>query len=72
MLIKNKTVYDVLKAFSRYILPAIAVCWVSIAEIWSLPYKTEISASIMAIVTLLNVILGISNENYNKEKMNNE
>lgn len=68
MVIKNDKVYDWLKYFGRYILPAVATFWVSLCKIWGLPYGTEISATIMAVDTLLNIILGISNENYNQIK----
>lgn len=67
MIIRNSKVYDVLKYIGRYILPALAALYVAIAKTWALPYATEISATIMAVDTFLNVILGISNENYNKQ-----
>lgn len=66
MTIKNSKLYDILKYIGRYILPALATLIVALAKIWGLPYGAEIAASIMAVDTFLNVILGISNENYNK------
>lgn len=66
MVIKNSKLYDILKYIGRYILPALAALYVAIAKTWGLPFATEISATIMAVDTFLNVILGISNENYNK------
>lgn len=67
MKIKNSKLYDILKYIGRYILPALATLIVALAKIWGLPYGAEIAASIMAVDTFLNVILGISNENYNKD-----
>lgn len=64
---KNKT-YDFWKRVAQYYLPAIATFVIGICKIWNLPYGTEISATIMAIDTLLGVFLGISTYNYNKEK----
>lgn len=68
MLIKNEKIYDILKYLSRYVLVALSVLYVALADIWGLPYKIEISATISAIVLFINTILGISNENYNKER----
>lgn len=67
MLIKSTKLYDVLKYIGRYILPALAAFYVAIAKTWGLPFQTEVAATIMAVDTFLNVILGISNENYNKD-----
>lgn len=64
MIITNKKVYDVLKYIGRYLLPALGVFWVAISEIYSLPLKMEIPATISAVTILLNTLLGISNENY--------
>ncbi len=66
MKMSNK-LYDILKFIAQYVLPAIATCVATIFKIWNLPYGVEISATIMAIDTLLGVILGISSYNYNKE-----
>lgn len=63
----SNKVYDILKFIAQYVLPAIATCVATIFKIWNLPYGVEISATIMAIDTLLGVILGISSYNYNKE-----
>lgn len=63
----NNKVYDVLKFIAQYVLPALATCVATIFKIWNIPYGVEISATIMAVDTLLGVILGISTYNYNKE-----
>ena len=60
--------YDFLKRVGRYVLPALATCVTTIFEIWNLPYGPQVGATIMAIDTALNVILGISSKNYYKEK----
>lgn len=67
MKLSNKT-YDFWKRVAQYYLPAIATCIATIFKIWNLPYGVEISATIMAIDTMLGVFLGISSYNYNKEK----
>lgn len=68
MVIENKKLYDFLKWLSRYCLPAICVFWTAIAEIYNLPLKTEITATVSALVVLMNTLLGISNENFRGKK----
>lgn len=68
MIIRNAKIYDILKYISRYFLPALIVLFVAVADTLNLPYKVEVSAIGAAVITFLNTILGISNENYNKEK----
>lgn len=63
MILKNKT-YDILKFIAQYLLPALATCVATIFKIWNISYGVEISATIMAIDTLLGVMLGISSKNY--------
>jgi len=62
---KNKT-YDILKEVALTVLPAIATFLVTLGNIWGIPFATEISATVIAIDTLLGAILHISNINYNK------
>lgn len=65
MILKNKT-YDILKFIAQYLLPGLATCVATIFKIWNIPYGVEISATIMAIDTLLGVMLGISSAKYNE------
>lgn len=67
MLIKNKKVYDLLKYISRYVLSGLIVLYASIAATLHLPYAVEVSAIGAALITFINTLLGISNENYNKD-----
>lgn len=64
---KNKT-YDFWKRVAMYYLPAIATAIITIFEIWKIPYGTQIGATITALDTALGVFLGISSNNYNKDK----
>ena len=66
MIFKN-SVYDVLKYVSLVVLPAIATLYLTLSNIWGLPYGTEIAASITAIDTLLGALIGVSSERYKKE-----
>ena len=55
----NKT-YDILKDVATIWLPALEVLIGSVWAIWQLPYAEEITATIVAVVGLLNTILGLS------------
>lgn len=67
--ISNKT-YDILKALTTYVLPAIATLYITLASIWGLGLSAEINATIEAIICFINVLLGLyvkkSSDAYNK------
>jgi len=62
----NNKIYDVLKWIALIVLPALAIFYGSLAEIWGLPYGEQIPDTITAIELFLGVVLGISNINYKK------
>ena len=68
MKLSNKT-YDVLKWVAMYLLPALGTLYFALAGIWGFPYGEEIVGTITAVDTFLGVILGISNAQYKKEKI---
>ena len=63
---KNKT-YDILKFIAQVVLPLLATFYVTLAELWGLPFSTEISGTIMAVDTLMGGILMKLSNNYNKK-----
>ena len=70
----NKT-YDILKDLATIWLPALNVCVASIWAIWGLPYGEQITATIVAVIGLLNAILGLSIKSSSKAywaKLNGE
>ena len=67
----NDKVYDLLKYLGMIGLPAVAVAYQSLAQVWSLPYSEQIPSTILIIVTLLNTCLQISSTNYDKEQKDN-
>lgn len=71
MTISNK-VYDILKWIATLVLPALATLYAAIAGIWNLPYGEAVSATIMAVVTFLGVVLKISSNSYYKNNSENE
>lgn len=67
MKLDNKT-YDRLKWIAQYFLPAIGTLYFTLARLWELPYGEQILGTITAFDTFLGVLLGISANNYNKNK----
>lgn len=67
MKLSNK-VYDIMKILAQIILPLLATFIAGVFEIWELPYGVQISATIMAIDTLLGGILAKLSYDYNKNK----
>lgn len=65
MKMSNK-VYNVLKWFAMYLLPASGTLYFALAGIWGFPYGEQIVGTITAFDTFLGVLLGISTAQYNK------
>lgn len=64
MKLSNKA-YDILAFIGRIMLPAIALAYGNLADIWHLPLKAEIVQTIGVIATLiLNVFLQETSKNY--------
>lgn len=59
-------VYDKLKWICLIFLPALATFYGVVAKIWSLPYGTEIPATITALGVFLGALIGVSTRAYNK------
>lgn len=64
----SNKVYDILKFIAQIVLPALATLYLTVANIWGLPYGEEISTTVMAVDTFLGAVLMISSSNYNKSK----
>lgn len=64
----NDKTYDILCWVGKIVLPALAVLYATLGDIWALPYTSEIPATIMGIDVFLNALLGIASNNYYKEK----
>lgn len=61
-------VYDILKFIAQILLPAIGTLYFALAEIWGMPYASEIVGTITAVDAFLGAMLGISTAQYNAEK----
>lgn len=66
-MIMNSKVYDVLKFIAQIVLPAIATFYLTLAGIWGLPFGEEVSATVMAVDTLLGAVLMLSSNAYSKQ-----
>lgn len=60
MLILPNKLYDVLKWVALIVLPALSVFYSALANIWGLPYGTQIPLTIDAIDVLIGSLIGIS------------
>lgn len=64
----SNKLYDFLKYLTIIVLPAIGALYAGLSQIWSLPYASEVPATITVICTFLGAILCISTAQYNKGK----
>ena len=71
MKLSNKA-YDVLKYISLIFLDAVGVAYQSLADIWNLPYGTEIMKTCTIISIFIGALIGVSSYNYNKDRKENE
>lgn len=61
----SNRLYDALKTVALIILPALGTFYVAIASVWGLPSANEVSATIVALVAFLGVIIKIGDASYN-------
>lgn len=66
MIFKNEKIYTFLKYLVLIGLPAINALWLSISQIWSLPYGEPISLTITAINVFIGTLIGVSSYRYSK------
>lgn len=67
MKMSNK-VYDILKWIAMILIPAVSALYFGLSQIWGFPYGEEIVGTLAVIDTFLGAILGISSNNYWKDK----
>lgn len=68
MLVLDNASYDKLKWIAQIFLPALGTLYFALAQIWGLPYGEQIVGTITALDTFIGVCLGISSDNYYKNK----
>lgn len=60
--------FDTLKWIAMVFLPAVAVAYLGMSDIWNLPYPSQIVGTISAIDTFIGVLLGIASQQYDNSK----
>ena len=65
----SNKIYDILKWVALIVLPAIAVLYGTLADIWGLPMAEQIPDTITAVDLFLGVVLGVSSAQYNKTNL---
>lgn len=71
MMLKNKT-YDILKAITLHILPALSTLVFALAQIWGWEWGEPVVGTISAVTVCLATILGISSHQYNKAEISDD
>lgn len=64
--------YDKLKWLTTKGLPAFGTFVSAVGLIWGIPNTEKVTATILALITMLGGMLGISTNNYNKDFNNDE
>lgn len=62
-MIMSNSVYDILNKIQRW-LPALAVFYLALCQIWGLPYGDEVNKTVLAISALMAATLEISTSSY--------
>jgi hypothetical protein len=63
MKLKNE-VYDALRFVAELLLPGLATFCVALGQIWGIPMMVPISATIIALDTLLGGLIHVSNKKF--------
>lgn len=64
----SNKLYDTLKWIATVGLPAITALWLTVGQIWQIPYTEAIGATMAAITTCACALLGISSIRYQLNK----
>lgn len=62
-MVLSNTAYDILNKIQRW-LPALAVFYLALCNVWGLPYGEQVNQTILAIAALLAATLEISTGKY--------
>lgn len=64
----NDKLYNILKWVALIALDAIGVAYKGIAEVWALPYGTEIMTTCSILSVFIGTLIGVSTYKYHKEQ----
>ena len=68
----NDKTYAWLKWLVVIVLPACGALWAGLSQIWSLPYASEIPATVTVLCTFLGAVLCISTAEYYRNEAGTE
>ena len=60
--------FDTLKFIAINIIPSLETFWLTVGNVWKLPYVTEIGTTIAAVGVLIAGCIGLSKVAYEKAK----
>ena len=66
MIFKNNTLYNALKYLALVVFDACGLAYEQLAEVWNLPYGTEVMRTFVIASTFIGALIGIGNIRYNK------
>lgn len=69
-MILNDRTYDILKWLAQLVLPALATLYSVFGAVWGAQAVEEVVGTCLATSVFLGAILGLSNANYNQQKVN--
>lgn len=67
-MVLSNTAYDILNKIQRW-LPALAVFYLALCNVWGLPYGEQVNQTILAIAALLAATLEISTGKYHSQNV---
>lgn len=67
MIFKNNKIYNVLKYLALIVFNALGLAYEQLAEVWNLPYGTQIMRTCSILSVLVGTLIGISSHTYNKQ-----
>ena len=72
MIFKNNKVYDVLKYMALIVFNAVGLAYEQLADVWNLPYGTQIMRTCSILAVLVGTLIGISSHKYNQTELLDE
>jgi hypothetical protein len=64
MIFKNSKIYDILKYLSLIVLDAVGFAYSELANVWNLPYGTEIMKTCTILSIFIGALIGVSSYKY--------
>ena len=62
----SNTAYDIIALIGRILLPSLATLYVTLGNLWALPYTEPISGTLVALAAFVNAFLEYEKALYNK------